>query len=64
MAIILDAEEPTMRKKLESHKDMDANVLSSRISNYKHNTLPVCGHFDDNNKLAIVSTRRVRCCTY
>lgn len=43
-----------MRRNLEN-QGTDMDYINSHISEYKHNTIPVCGYYDDLNKLAIVS---------
>ena len=39
-----------------NRRDNSSAAIATRISNYKHNTLPVIGYYDDIDALYIVST--------
>lgn len=43
-----------MRDKCAAAADYDDAVTLSRISEYKHNTLPVLGHLEDIDKLDMI----------
>lgn len=53
-AVLLDCDETYMRQKCAAAESSDADVVSRRVSAYKHSTLPVLGYLEDNNKLEIV----------
>ncbi len=61
LAVVLDCEEHIMRKNLEAQGRRDGrfddapDAINNRIHNYKYNTIPICGHYDDQGKLIVVS---------
>ena len=61
--MLLDCDEVYMRDKCAAADGGDAGyddtVTSCRISEYKHNTLPVLGYLEDIDKLNMILVRTV-----
>jgi adenylate kinase len=53
VAVLLDCDETYMRQKCEEAGD-DIGGTHKRVSEYKHNTLPILGYLEDVNKLEII----------
>ena len=57
---MVDCDESSMQKTLQERSqdrsDDNPAAIAARIHYYKYNTLPVIAHYDDADKLYIVST--------
>ena len=58
--ILIDCDETTLQNALNARTgsgrlDDIPSAIPKRISNFKHNSLPILAYFDDLNKLSIVS---------
>jgi len=55
-AILIDVDEDFMRKNVDSSEpNGKPEVVNKRISFFKHETLPILGYLDDNQKLTVVN---------